>query len=175
MVLMEGRMKNRMLVTVFSALGIMSLNACATTGDFADNLNPYSDGNKVSTEYGGERNTNALGGGSGAGKEADNARHALEVLGTYRKAQTPEPAYPVIQPAEVRLMWIPDHLNAVGDLVPAHYYYLRVLPDRPAVTDAFEIERQLDLTRSGSALSSSGNLGTSGDGESTPWVYKEVK
>ena len=168
-------MKNKMIVTVFGALGICTLNACSSVGNFADNLNPYSDGNKVSTEYGGERNTNAIAGGGAAGKEADNARHALEVLGTYRKAQAPEPAYPVIQPAEVRLMWIPDHLNAVGDLVPSHYYYLRVLPDRPAVTDAFEIERQLDLTQSGNALSSSGNLGTGGAGGSTPWVYKEAK
>ena len=170
-------MKNKICLTFIGAASILTMNACSSVGNFADNLNPYSDGNKVSTEYGGERNTNAIAGGGAAGKEADNARHALEVLGTYRKAQAPEPAYPVMQPAEVRLMWIPDHLNAVGDLVPAHYYYLRVLPDRPAVTDAFEIERQLDLTQSGAALSSSGgsNLGTAGAGGSTPWVYKEAK
>jgi len=168
-------MKNKIYKTILGALSVYFLSACSSVGDFADNLNPYSDGNKVSTEYGGERNTNAIAGGGAAGKEADNARHALEVLGTYRKAQAPEPAYPVMQPAEVRLMWIPDHLNAVGDLVPAHYYYLRVLPDRPAVTDAFEIERQLDLTQSGSALGSSGNLGTGGAGGATPWVYKESK
>jgi hypothetical protein len=47
-------------------------------------------------------------------------------------------------PAVVRMMWIPDHLNSHGDLVPAHYYYLRVLRDRPAVTDAFELEAQLN-------------------------------
>lgn len=169
-------MKNNRIVKLICLSSLSVLGACSAANTVADNLNPYADGNQVPAEYGGERNTNALGGGGAGGKDADNARHALEVLGTYRKAQAPEPAYPVIQPAEVRLMWIPDHLNAVGDLVPAHYYYLRVLPDRPAVTDAFEIERQLDLTQSGAALSSSqGNLGTGAAGGATPWVYKEAK
>lgn len=168
-------MNRKLYLTLIGALSVYSLNACSTAGNIADNLNPYSDGNKVAADFGGERNTNAIGGGGGSGKGAENARHALEVLGTYKKASAPEPAYPVIQPAEVRLMWIPDHLNAVGDLVPAHYYYLRVLPDRPAVTDAFEIERQLDLTQSGSALTSSENLGSGANGGSTPWVYKESK
>ena len=40
-------------------------------------------------------------------------------------------------------MWIPDHLNGHGDLVPAHYYFLRVLPERWAVTDAYEVEQIL--------------------------------
>lgn len=168
-------MNRKLYLILLGSLSVYSLSACATTGNIADNLNPYSDGNQVAEDFGGQRNTNALGGGGASGKGAENARHALEVLGTYRKASAPEPAYPVIQPAEVRLMWIPDHLNAVGDLVPAHYYYLRVLPDRPAVTDAFEIERQLDLTQSGSALSSSDNLGAGGGGGATPWVYKEAK
>jgi hypothetical protein len=83
-------------------------------------------------------------GGSGSGGKGDAARAALEQMATYRRAQAPEPTNPVIQPAVVRLMWIPDHLNKTGDLVPSHYYYLRVLQDRWAVTDAFELEGQLE-------------------------------
>ncbi len=82
-------------------------------------------------------------------------------MGEYQRAQTPQPGYPIIRPAEMRLMWVPDHLNKYGDLIPAHYYYLKVLGDRPAVTDAFDIERQLDEA-SGSTGASSG----------TPWIYK---
>jgi hypothetical protein len=59
-------------------------------------------------------------------------------------------------------MWIPDHLNKAGDLVPAHYYYLRVLDSTPAVTDAFEIDEIL-------------NSGTPGAGGATPWVVKEKR
>ena len=164
---------NKRFVRALAGITLASyLSACSVIGPSADELNPFNDGSQ-SKDFGGQRNTSALGGTAASGKEADAARHALEVMGTYRKAQTPEPAYPVMQPAEVRLMWVPDHLNAVGDLVPAHYYYLRVLPDRPAVTDAFEIERQLDLTQSGSAIGSVGGGG--GGSTATPWVYKEVK
>lgn len=75
--------------------------------------------------------------------KAGNARKALEAMGTYQRAQDPKPYNPVMQPAVVRLMWIPDHLNKNGDLVPAHYYYLKVLSERWGVTDAFELENQL--------------------------------
>ena len=83
---------------------------------------------------------------------------AFEAMAKYRKAHTPEPAMPVIKPAVVRLMWIPDHLNRNGDLVPAHYYYLKVLSDSFAVSDAFELEEQLNGPRG----SNSGNI---------PFVY----
>jgi len=173
----EGDMKVnvRKIFLSCSVIGLSSMMACSSVGNFADNLNPYADGNKIPAEYGGERNTGAIMGNGGGAKSAGAARHALEVMGTYRKALPPEPTYPVIQPAEVRLMWIPDHLNAVGDLIPAHYYYLRVLPDRPAVTDAFEIERQLDLSTGGYSGGAAGSLGTGGGGGSTPWVYKETR
>jgi hypothetical protein len=46
-------------------------------------------------------------------------------------------------------MWVPDHLNSHGDLVPAHYYYLKVKKDEWAVTDAFELESQLNGGASG--------------------------
>lgn len=71
------------------------------------------------------------------------ARDALEHIATYQRAHLPQPNNPVMQPAVVRLLWIPDHLNTNGDLVPAHYYYLKVLNERWAVTDAFDLERQL--------------------------------
>ena len=162
---------------ILASLGLM-LSACSVAGPIADEINPYSNGSQSGTDFGGERSTSAiLGNGGGAGS-AEAARHALEVMGTYRKALPPQPNYPVVQPAEMRLMWIPDHLNVVGDLVPAHYYYLRVLPDRPAVTDAFDIERQLDLSSQGTAAApavGSSSLGTSGLGGATPWVYKEAK
>jgi len=97
----------------------------------------------------GQPNDHAL---LGQGNKEDSARQALEAMATYQRAHAPGPANPVIQPAVVRLMWIPDHLNRNGDMVPAHYYYLRVLQDRWAVTDAFELEGQLHGPR-GSAPS----------------------
>ena len=153
---------------------VIFLSACSAVGPIADELNPYGNGNQDPGAFGGERNTGAIMGNGGGAKSSEAARHALEVMGSYRQALPPQPNYPVVQPAEMRLMWIPDHLNAVGDLVPAHYYYLRVLPDRPAVTDAYEIESQLDLSSQGGSAAPV-NLGTAGSGGATPWVYKEVK
>jgi hypothetical protein len=49
-------------------------------------------------------------------------------------------------------MWVPDHLNAHGDLVPAHYYYLKVLQDRWALQDAFELQGQLGGTNNSSSI-----------------------
>jgi hypothetical protein len=88
----------------------------------------------------GEKNDHAL---SEQGEKVDSARSALQAMTTYKRAQEPQPVNPVMQPAVVRLMWIPDHLNKNGDLVPQHYYYLKVLNDRWAVQDAFELEQQL--------------------------------
>ena len=105
----------------------------------------------------GERNDHALGAGS---KNPESARQALEAMASYQKAQAPRPANPVMQPAVVRLMWVPDHLNSNGDLVPAHYYYLRVLSERWAVTDAFELEGQLN-----------GPQGAGGAAGSLPYIY----
>lgn len=87
----------------------------------------------------------------------DSARSAIEAMASYRRTQDPQPVNPVIQPAVVRLMWIPDHLNSHGDLVPAHYYYLKVLKDRWAVSDAFELESQ---------------LGSDRDASNVPYVYQ---
>ena len=86
------------------------------------------------------------------GNRLEKARASLEEVSRYPKAHQPQPVNPVIQPAVVRLMWVPDHLNGSGDLVPAHYYYLKVLEDRWAVTDVFEKQK----LSGGSGLSDSG-------------------
>lgn len=173
----------RACAAVAAAAGIFG---CAVAGPAADELNPYGEGNQVDVL--GNRDASAiLGSSGGGGKEAERARHQLEVLGSYRRAQAPQPTYPVIQPAEVRLMWVPDHLNRNGDMVPAHYYYLRVLNDRWAVQDAFELDLQyqgLDPATIGGAAPAAAapgggipagpqSYGTGGPGTSTPWVYKE--
>ena len=175
-------MKHKLL----RVLAAIVFTACASgCAGLAESVNPFG------TEGGGElgsRDTSALGGG-GSGKQAEQARHALEVVGTYQRALPPQPYYPVVRPAEVRLMWIPDHLNRLGDLVPAHYYYLRVTRDVFEVQDAFETEREL-TSRSGPyagtgpagggggapVTAPSGDLGAGGGGGSaTPWQYKSGK
>ncbi len=125
------------------SIGIFS--GCTTIGD---QLNPFQDATDP-VAYLGERNDQAL---NETSEKQDRAREALESMASYRRAQMPQPVDPVVQPAVVRLMWIPDHLNKSGDLVPAHYYYLKVLNDRWAVTDAFELEEQLGSTKNVSSM-----------------------
>lgn len=147
---------------IFGGLFIVLTGFSACGSRYADYLNPFTDNSGPEL---GERTNKALlgeGGGRGGVTEAERARRALEVNGSYRAALAPQPYNPVWQPAVVRLMWVPDHLNSQGDLIPAHYYYLRVLNDRPAVTDAFELEQQL-------------NQGSGGTGSNTPWTYKSGK
>ena len=84
------------------------------------------------------------------GKKDDVARKALEQWGSYERKNVAQPVNPVLIPAIVRLMWVPDHLNRHGDLVPAHYYYVRVLNERWNVDDAFELDAQLNA-KTGSA------------------------
>ncbi len=137
-------MRVRTLLTV----PLLALS-CSGCGQISNYLNPfYTTPSEVA--YFGEKNDRALS-DSGGGK-GDKARGALEQMASYQRALPPSPNNPVMLPAVMRLMWIPDHLNSHGDLVPAHYYYLRVLRDRPAVTDAFELEAQLN----GGAPASSG-------------------
>lgn len=118
-------------------LAVVSLSGCASVGNV---LNPFYE-NPTEEAMMGERNDKALNENEG---KSEKARQALEAMSSYRRAQPPAPYDPVMQPAVVRLMWVPDHLNKHGDLVPAHYYYLKVLSDRWAVTDAFELEGQLN-------------------------------
>ncbi|MCC6934040.1 MAG: hypothetical protein IT292_12450 [Deltaproteobacteria bacterium] len=135
-------------------VSLLVFSGCSSS--FFESLDPFNDsddGNEL-----GQRSTDAIMGAGSDNDQAKKARHALEVMSSYRSAQAPQPYYPVMQPAEVRLMWVPDHLNRSGDLVPAHYYYLKVLPDRWAVEDAFELEKQV-------------SGGTSEESSATPWVY----
>lgn len=115
---------------------LLSLSACTTASNL---MNPfYEPPSEVALR--GDLNDHAL---TGEKDKVDTARQSLEAMATYRRANHPQPVNPVVQPSVVRLLWIPDHLNDKGDLVPAHYYYLKVLQDRWAVQDAFELEGQL--------------------------------
>jgi hypothetical protein len=119
-------------------IGLLAVT-CSSCTTASNLLNPFYESPTPEALLG-ERNDRAI---SGTGERAENARAALEAMATYRRTHHPQPVNPVMQPAVVRLMWIPDHLNKSGDLVPAHYYYLKVLNERWAVQDAFELESQL--------------------------------
>lgn len=139
-------MKQIILSSIFAII----FSGCATVGHM---MNPFYE-EPSPLAYKGELNDDALSGGQ---EKVDTARQALENLSSYQQANAPQPVNPVIQPAVVRVMWIPDHLNRNGDLVPSHYYYLKILKDRWAVSDAFELESQ---------------LGGGGSGDSNiPFVY----
>jgi hypothetical protein len=175
----ESRTLRELGLGSFALLLMASTSGCSVTGPLADEVNPFAADGTNGQQYG-ERNTNALLGGSGGGAgggAAERARHALEVAGSYDRTHAPQPVYPVIRPAEVRLMWIPDHQTTDGNLVPAHYYYLKVLHDDWELRDAFEIEGQLHNTGGGNA-----DFGTTGGGApgsnfggATPWSYKDKK
>lgn len=120
-------------ITMFSGA---ILSGCARIGNV---LNPFYTPPGPEA-YLGRANDSAL---NESVDKAEKARTALESMASYQRAHAPQPYNPVMQPAVVRVMWIPDHLNKNGDLVPAHYYYLKVLKDRWAVSDAFELEGQL--------------------------------
>jgi hypothetical protein len=123
----------------------LAFSGCATAGNL---LNPFHEAPPPEA-YLGQRNDHALNEGS---TKTENARSALEAMASYRRAHAPAPYDPVVQPAVIRLMWVPDHLNRNGDLVPAHYYYLKVLNDRWAVQDAFELEKQLGPSKRSSNI-----------------------
>lgn len=132
------------------ALGVLLLSGLTGCTTMSQQLDPFYEPPAPNALLG-EKSDRALYGESGGG---DRARQALEAMASYRRDKTPEPVNPVIQPAVVRVMWIPDHLNRNGDLVPSHYYYLKVLSDRWAVQDAFELESQLHGPNGNSGVSS---------------------
>ena len=135
----------------FSVSLVAALSGCATMGNI---FNPFYDPPSPGALQG-ERNDNALyEGGGGSGGAQEGPRKALDALGTYQRAQLASPVKPVVNPAVIRLMWIPDRLNKNGDLVPAHYYYLRVKDEIFNTQDAFEIEAQLGKSGGGTASSS---------------------
>ena len=141
--------------------GMILLSGCSS--ESWDFLSPFSH-SEVEVANKGERTNKAiLEESGGSGVSAEDARKALEVMGKYQETHDAKPYAPVLKPAEVRLMWVPDHLNRNGDLVPAHYYFLKVLPDIWMTQDAFEIEEQITSGRSGA-------------GSAVPWVYgKPIK
>ncbi|RME58977.1 MAG: hypothetical protein D6780_05855 [Candidatus Dadabacteria bacterium] len=128
-------MKKIKITLTLLALLLLTPN-CSSVGN---TLNPLSE-TPSPIAYAGNKTDHAL---NQSSAKVNAARKALEAMATYRRAQLPQPNYPVVQPAVIRVMWVPDHLNSHGDLVPAHYYYLKVLGDRWAVQDAFELEKQL--------------------------------
>lgn len=137
--------KQKVIVRCISVLTLLGLCSCSSASQV---LNPFYEP-PAPIALQGQANDHALG-GDGHSK-AETARHALEQMGTYQKAHSPQPVNPVLKPAVVRLMWIPDHLNSNGDLVPAHYYYLKVKSDQWAVQDSFELEKQLGGSGRGSS------------------------
>lgn len=139
-------MKTIKLAIVLGIAG--SLTGCSSMSRV---LNPFYE-TPSEVAYLGQKNDSALNEGSGAGK-GDKARAALETMASYQRALPAQPQNPVMMPAVVRLMWVPDHLNSHGDLVPAHYYYVKVKRDSWALQDAFELEAQLGGSTAGNASS----------------------
>lgn len=139
------RIKN--LLNLAGALLIMSLCSCNTMSKI---LNPFQETPPPEALLG-EKNDKALAQDAG---NAEKARVALESMSSYQRTNLPQPYNPVMKPAVVRLMWVPDHLNKFGDLVPSHYYYLKVKDDDWNVQDAFELEGQLHKKQPGVADSS---------------------
>lgn len=114
-------------------------------------INPFYETPPPEAYYG-ERNDHAL---NESKRSAEGARAALREMGSFKPASAPAPYNPVMNPAVVRLMWIPDRVNRNGDLIPAHYYYLKVLKDHWALQDAFEINSQLEGGAGGTSSTSS--------------------
>lgn len=139
-------------LTALTILCSVTLSACGAAGNM---LNPFYE-TPGEIAYKGQPNDHAL--KDGAGGKEESARAALEHMASYQRSLDPQPVHPVVQPAVVRLMWVPDHLNKHGDLVPAHYYYLKVLSDRFAVQDAFELEGQLKRSTGGGGDSDPSNV-----------------
>ncbi|NDC39157.1 MAG: hypothetical protein EBZ48_14110 [Proteobacteria bacterium] len=144
------------IFSLCAMVGVLgTLSGCGVGGSV---LNPfYEEPSPVA--YLGAPNDHAL---NESASRAGSAREALEQMGSYQRAHLPQPVNPVVNPAVVRLMWVPDHLNKTGDLVPAHYYYLRVKRDDWAVSDAFELEGQL-------------NASTGGQGSAVPYQYENER
>ncbi|MCB0331915.1 MAG: hypothetical protein KDD55_00380 [Bdellovibrionales bacterium] len=124
---------------------LVSVSGCTTTGNM---LNPFYE-TPGPTAFLGQPNDHAL---NETANKDERARAAFDQLAQYDRALPPSPNKPVVQPAVIRLMWIPDHLNSQGDLVPAHYYYVKVKGDQWAVSDVHEKEQQLGASTSSSSL-----------------------
>lgn len=78
----------------------------------------------------------------------DNAKHSsarrvYDIFKAKLRQESPSPSTPVVYPAELRLMWVPDHLDELMDYVPDHYYYLKVTNDVWLTNDPYYLEKQL--------------------------------
>lgn len=134
---------------IIACLASLTLTGCNSVSNA---LNPFYDPpSPVALK--GERNDAALYNNGGSGTAENSARQALDSLAHYQGAHYASANKPVMNPAVVRLVWIPDHLNSHGDMVPAHYYYLKVKDDQWALQDAFEIDAQLGRSGGGTASS----------------------
>lgn len=138
----------------FIALVACCLAGCGSTSEVL--LNPYGD---EGPQLGDADNAAILDEVGGGTSDHEAARTALKAFGEKQRAIEPQPMAPVIRPAVVRLMWVPDHLNPLGDLVPAHYYYLKVKDDEWELKDGFDNLQQLR------------DAGVGTGGGSTPWIY----
>lgn len=144
------RVKDQMSKRLIRVTLLMTIASfCAGCSALSGVLNPFYEAPSPQALLG-EKSDKALSGGE---NKEDDARKRLETMSEYRREQPPQPYNPVMHPAVVRLMWIPDHLNPQGDLVPAHFYYLKVLNEGWELQDTFEMEKQLGAS-GGSASSS---------------------
>lgn len=137
---MSIQCSNALWTALLGALVLMAAGCSTPTANRV--FNPFYEP-PSETALLGEMTDDAI---AGDADKDENARAALEHMASYQRAHDPKPANPVMLPSVVRLMWVPDHLNRYGDLIPAHYYYLRVLPERWKLSDAFELESQLNST-----------------------------
>ncbi len=139
-------------------LGVVLVAGAGCSSKIFDNLNPYD----VTPESElGERTNKAILEGGEQASQSEQARHALEVMSSYQRALPPQPGAPVRTMPDIRLMWVPDHLTKTGDMVPAHYYYLKVTDGMWATQDAFDIMDQLDKSSA------------SGAGSAVPYIYRQ--
>ncbi|MCB0328496.1 MAG: hypothetical protein KDD70_02500 [Bdellovibrionales bacterium] len=135
------KFKNILVLLGVGAL-TCTFSGCSQVGD---TLNPFAE-EPAPEALLGTPNDHLL---KDEGSKVGTARSALQEVSRYPKAHQPQPMNPVVQPSVVRLMWVPDHLNKQGDLVPAHFYYLKVLEDRWAVTDVFDQQKLINESNGG--------------------------
>ena len=88
----------------------------------------------------GQRNNHALIGNSGVSLLSREERR--QILHRKLAGNTAQPYHPVVYPAQLRLLWIPDRLND-KDYIPDNYYYLRITNDIFATEDLRDLETQL--------------------------------
>ncbi len=147
-----SRFKRFMLRIIILSLGIFVLG-CSSVSNA---INPYYK-TPPKEAYAGKRSDHSL---TGGGREEKALSAISSEIASRAGATSSSPYKPVVTPAVIRLMWVPDRLNRNGDLIPAHYYYIRILNDRFVLEDAFEINAMLNSTTK------------SADSGGYPFIYK---